>query len=352
MKPKNSHFLLFILPALFLISCQKEYGYYDESRLKIVADLASALAGFEEQNEGDFILDEDHAVRVNYFVYDAAGNLCADAAEYASDYYQSKVHYFDGFPLGDYTLIVATDVVKRVGKSKSYASAYWDFAGVDRLSSFVVNGLDEMDTMGERLLTLTTERFSINGRRKTQRVSINVEPVTAMICTTFLDIFHWDKHTVPGEHSNRLYNYFDLSYKHDYNIVSFNPSRDGYPWLFGESTTEFDYYLIDRIYPDNVDSKSTKSIYGFHAVLPGKYNFTGYGEYTFGGNETTYSSQTRTSGTVNVEPGMMYYVDFDIEDWEVDFEGSAYSRSERPVMDNMQANRRDEIHGSNVRHRP
>jgi len=348
---KKTLFVTIGLTALLLASCQKEYGYYSTSRLKVVAGLESAIAHFEEQNEGDLVPDDDHAVRVNYFVYDADGNLYADASEYANDYYQTKVHYFDGLPLGDYTLIVATDVVKRVGKSKSYISAYWDFVGVERLASFGVNGLDEMDIMGERLLTLTTERFSINGRRKTQRVNIDVEPVTAMICTTFLDIFHWDKNVVPGEHANRLYNYFDLSYKHDYNLVSYNPSRDGYPWLFGESTTEFDYYLIDRIYPDNVDSK-TKSIYGYHAVLPGRYNFTGYGEYKFSGNETVYSHQTRTSGTVEVEPGRMYYVDFDIEDWEVDFEGSAYSRGERPVTDNIQANRRDEIHGSYIRHRP
>ena len=341
-----------ILCLLVLASCQKEYGYYSSCRLKVVTDLSTAISHFEEQNEGDLTPDKDHAVRIKYFLYDADGNLFADVSEYANDYYTySKVHSFENVPLGEYTLIVATDVVERTGNGKyAYAHVYWEYEGVDHLSTFNVRGEDRMDIMGERLLTLTKTDVSITGRRTSQRVRISVEPVTAMVCTTFLDVFHWDKNVVPGEHANRIYNYFDLSYRHNYDVVTYNPSPGAYPWQFSESTTEFDYYLIDRLYPDNLESKNVKNIYGFHAVLPGDYSFTGYGEYTFSGNPTSFSNQTRTSGTAHFEAGGMYYVDFDIEDWSVALEGTAYSRSSEARFDttNTHRNNTHELHRSNL----
>lgn len=335
-----------LFAALLVTSCQKEYGYYSTSRLKVVVDLTDALNGLDEQNEGDFVLDEDHAVRVQLFLYDTQGHLYADQYDYVDGYYHTKTYYFENVPLGDYTLIVATDVVERTGAGKSaFTQVYWDFQNKDRLAAFTVVGLDQMDIMGERLLTLTEEGVSINGRRNSKRVSIDVEPVTAMVCTTFLDIFYWDKNVLNGERANRIYNYFDLSYKHDYNVVTFDPSRNDYPWAFSESTNEFDYYLIDRIYLEKLDAKKVKNIYGYHAVLPGIYGFTGYGEYTFGGSGDSYSNQTRTSGSIRMEPGRMYYVDFDIKEWEVNLEGASYTRA------NPQERSRNEVHGSDVRHR-
>lgn len=333
----------FLFATLLLTSCQKEYGYYSSSRLKVVVDLTDAVNRLDEQNEGDFELDKDHAVRVQLFLYDASGNLYADQCDYVDGYYHTKVYRFENVPLGEYTLIAATDVVERMGSGKSnYAEAYWNFDGLNHLATFMVRGLDQMDVMGERLLTLTEAGIAITGRSTSQRVSIDVEPVTAMVCSTFLDVFYWDKNPIKGE--RRIYNYFDLSYKHDYNVVTYNPTRKGYPWEFSESTTEFDYYLLDRIYPDKLKS-NVKNIYGYHAVLPGNYGFTGYGEYTVGSDENVYSDQTRTSGTVRMEAGGMYYVDFDIKEWEVNLEGAAYTRA------NPQERTRNEVHGSDVRHR-
>ena len=359
MKKSLISFSLFLITlSLLFTSCQKEYGYYSSSRLKVVADLTDAVYELDEQNEGDFVLDKEYALRVQYFLYDAHGNLFADASELVDGYYHTQVYRFEDVPLGDYTLIVSTDVVLQKGKN-SYEPFFWSFEGVDRLSTFTVRGLDQMDVMGERLLTLTEREVTVNGRRSTQRVSLDVEPVTAMVLSTFLDVFYWDKNVVSGERGNRIFNYFDLSYKHDYNVVTYNPSRKEYPWLFSESTTEFDYYLLDRIYPDKLDAKNVKNIYGYHAVLPGSYNFTGYGEYTFGGSGDVFSNQTRTSGSGRFEPGGMYYVDFDIKEWEVNLEGTAYSRAARQAGEGPTVKRsdiysqsfKDEIHGSNVRHR-
>ena len=337
--------LTLLFAVLLLCSCRKEYGYYSSVRLKVVVDLTDAVYGLDEQNEGDFVLDDEYALRVKYFLYDAHGNLFADESEYVDGYYHTQVHRFENVPLGDYTLIVATDVVERTGGKYGYASLYWEYEGVDHLESFTVRGLDQMDVMGERLLTLTKKGVSITGRRETQRVGMDVEPVTAMICTTFLDIFYWDTNVWPGERGSRFFSYFDLSYEHDYNMVTYNPSRKDYPWLFSESTNEFDYYLLDRIYPDKVDAKKVKNIYGYHAVLPGIYGFKGYGEYTYGGGGDTLSIQTRTSGSVRMEPGEMHYVDFDIAAWLVNLEGAAQSRAI------PQERSKNEVHGSDIRHR-
>lgn len=348
--------LVLSLATLLLASCQKEYGHYAYSRLKVVVDLTDAINSFEEQNEGDLTPDRDHAVRVTYFVYDADGNLYADVSEYADDYYHTKTHNFDDVPLGEYTVIVATDVVERTGNGKySYAPVYWEFDGVDHLSTFTVRGTDRMDIMGERLLTLNEAGVSVNGRRKTQRVSFDAEPITAMVCATFFDIFHWDKSVVDGEHANRIYNYFDISYSHNYDVITYQPTRNGFPWQFSESTTEYDYYLIDRLYPDKVDSNTTKNIYGFHAVLPGSYSFTGYGEYTFSGKSTVYSHQTRPSRNARLEAGGMYYLDFDIEEWTINIEGTAYSRSgetPRPAQENSITNDTHGVHRSNLPSHP
>ncbi|MBR4433842.1 MAG: hypothetical protein IKS80_04975, partial [Bacteroidaceae bacterium] len=76
----------FLFATLLLTSCQKEYGYYSSSRLKVVVDLTDAVNRLDEQNEGDFELDKDHAVRVQLFLYDASGNLYADQCDYVDGY--------------------------------------------------------------------------------------------------------------------------------------------------------------------------------------------------------------------------------------------------------------------------
>ena len=328
MKKNLIYLLLFSL--LLFTSCRKEYGYYDYTRLNINLDLRGAIDGFEETNEGDFLPTEGQSIRVQFFLYDAFGQLVNRQEKSTNDYYTTITCNLERLALGDYTLITTTDLL--VKKDGTLQPTYWEFTGTNSLNTFTARGLDAMDSMGERLLTLTREEFTIDGRRQTKKLNLIAEPVTAMICVTYFDIFHWDNNIVGNDSDYRIYSYFDVNYNHDMNEARYTGGHTGQPWTFRE-TTDYEYYILDRIYPNDLQSLDVSSIYGYHALLPGKYSFRGYGEYSMRGQTDIYPDETRPSVQLNVESGVQYYVDYDIKNWTISFEQSNLTRAETDGTD-------------------
>lgn len=309
---------LLVIPLLFL-SCAKEEGHYSNSRLKVNVDLDEALLDLEEVNEGDFTLDSKHRIRVQNFLYTANGVLIDVLTDHCEQYYEYPTFRFENLPLGQYILLTATDILERDGKS--YEPVFWEFLGTKSLDSFSVRGTDRMDSMGERMLTLTMSHVNIDGRRKSVSLDVDVEPVTALVCNTFFDVFYWDDHTVEGERRNRIYNYFDISYDHDYNTVTYDPKASTGLWSYSVTGTESDFYTLDRIDPNQLDKMGASSIYGFHALLPGEYKFSGYGEYKFSNfTDEIFTDETRATGGIMLRPGRQYYLDFDIKEWSLTYQ--------------------------------
>lgn len=326
---KKIFLILALLSTTIFLSCQKEYGYYDHCSLNVNVHLSSVLHDFEEINEGDFTLDDKHAIRVQSFVFDNAdGSLVDMQDDIAHQYDESLRFHFEEMPLGEYTIIVATDVLEGAS-SKSLTPTYWEFTGLSNLSTFAVNALDHLDIMGERLLTLTQDNVSITGRRKRASSSIYAEPVTALICSTFYDIFYWDSHTVGNEHMNRQYNYFDINYPAGCNQVRYLSNRKINKWQYvaAEPDKDTECFVLDELYPNDFAGQGVSNIYGYHAVLPGEYCFRGYGEYQLNGHSKDYPDETRPSTSLYVEEGRQYYVDFDISTWSVTFDGGYINHS-------------------------
>jgi hypothetical protein len=323
---KKNNIIYFLLSAALLFtSCAKEYGYYEYTRLNIDLDLQGALGNFEEINEGDFLPTKDQRIRVQFFIYDTSGHLVNHQERTANDYYTTIECTLERLGLGDYTLIVATDLLEK--KEGVFLPGYWEFTGTNTLNTFTAKGLDAPDAMGERLLTLTREEFTIDGRRKSKNVQLIAEPVTAMVCVTYFDIFYWDKNIVGNDPDYRIYSYFDVTYDHDMNEAQYVGGHTGLPWAFRETTNNA-FYILNRIYPDHLSGLDISSIYSYHALLPGKYSFRGYGEYSFRGRTDIYPDETRPSSQLYVEPGCQYFIDFDIEAWTITFEESTLTRAE------------------------
>ena len=327
----NKKLILFFLSGtLLFISCRKEYGYYENMRLNIDLGLQDALYGFEEITEGDFTPTKNQCLRAQFFIYDDAGQLVIRQERTVADYYTTVECDLERIDLGNYTLITATDMLETV--DGTLQPIYWDFTGTGTLSTFTVTGLDALDTMGERTLTLNRTEFTIDGRRKAKSLYLNAEPITAMICVTYFDIFHWDKNLVGGESNYRIFSYFDITYDHDMNEVCYACDQRNQSWIFREATDN-EYYILDRLVPDNLGDVST--IYGYHALLPGKYSFRGYGEYSYRGMRVVYPDETpRPTSQLSVQSGRQYYVDFDIKEWTIAFEESTATRTAEGVSTN------------------
>lgn len=328
---KNPIFLL-LSTALLFASCAKEYGYYEYTHLNMSLDLRGALGNFEEVNEDDFLPTKDQRIRVQFFIYDAAGKLVSRQEEVATDYYTTVSCKLERLELGDYTLIASTDLLDK--SEGAFLPSYWEFTGTSKLNDFTVKGLDALDEMGERLLSLTREEFTINGRRKSKSLYLKAEPVTAMMCVTYYDIFYWDDHKEVRDPDVRIYSYFDVNYDHDKNEVRYAREQIGLPWKFYETTTD-KFYILDRIYPDKLSGQGISSIYGYHALLPGKYGFYGYGEYSFKGEKEIHPDETKSTVEMNVEPGNQYYIDFDIANWTISLEDSYRTRAEGNVRNSQ-----------------
>ena len=282
-----------------------------EKLISLNVNLATALDGLTEECEGDFTLQDPYYIRVQCFIYDEAGNLeCSNKA--VAGQYADKVIFKFGLLNGDYTAIVTTDLIDS-DNADSYSQAYWEYSGTQQLSTFAVEGQDVCDIMGERLLTLTATKLHVQNDAS---VAIDVQAVTAMIDLMFMNIHYADDYLIDGEAQN--YIYYDVSYPHDFNYVRFTRlSSNGLPWSF-EATGESDYYILNWIDPREFEADN---IYGFHAVLPGAYKFTGYGEYTVEGDEETILSvETAPSNMVTVYSGLQYYLDVDLgEAWQTSF---------------------------------
>lgn len=328
----KKHLLPLLIIALLLASCQKEEGHYRNCSLRVHVNLNTAFDGLLETNEGDFMLDDKHAIRVQNFLYDVNGTLVGVVDEKAEQYTEYPTYRFDNLDNGDYILVTATDVMEREGKA--YRPVFWEFLGTKSLSTFTVHGTDRMDSMGERMLTLTMSYVTVNGRRPRVSLDVDVEAVTALVCNTYFDIFYWDDHTVGDERRNRIYSYFDISYDHDYNTVTYSPGQKGTVWAYSVSGTESDYYTLDRIDPNKLHDMGVQNIYGYHALLPGDYAFVGYGEYKFSSfSSELFTDETRPTGLVQLRPGRQYYVDFDVKDWCVTLDAANTRSTDVPAGD-------------------
>lgn len=322
---KKSILFLLLSTLILCTSCRKEYGYYEYTRLNIHLDLNGAKGNFEEVTEGDLVPTQNEKVRAQFFLFDAAGQLVSHQEQTADNYSNSLKSTLERLELGDYTLITATDMLEKDGNN--WEPRYWEFTGTNSLNTFTVKGRDAIDSMGERLLTLTREEFTIDGRRQTKNLYLTAEPITAMVCVTYFDIFYWDKNIVGNDPDYRIYSYFELNYPHDMNEVSYTGGRLSSPWSCREAT-DFEYYILDRIYPNQLNDLNISSFYSYHALLPGKYSFRGYGEYNFRGHSDVYPDETRPTTQLTVESGMQYYIDFDIKSWTASFEESTVTRAE------------------------
>lgn len=325
MKKSTLYLLLSVL--VLCSSCRKEYGYYDYTRLNVNLDLKGVIRTCVENTEGDFVPTQDQCIRIQFFLYNAAGQLVNHQETSASSYQTTTDYRLERLESGDYTLIATTDVLER--KEGSFFPTYWAFNGTSNLSTFTASGLDAMDSMGERMLSLTRTQFTIDGRRKAKSLYLDAMPATAMVCVTYFDIFHWDNNIVGNDPDYRIYSYFDVTYEHDMNEACYTGGGE-LCWSYRE-TTNNEYYILDRLYPDNISSLNISSLYSYHALLPGKYSFRGYGEYNFRGQTECYPDETRPSQQLNVQSGYQYYIDFDIKNWTIAFEQGGPTYLEAPA---------------------
>lgn len=317
---KKYYLLTLLFVSLLFASCQKEEGHYSTCRLKVNVYLSDVLAHLEELNEGDFQLDSYYKIRVQSFLYDSQFKLVDVQDDYLSQYDYMTTLKFDNLDLDEYTIITTSDVVEKNNKR----SLFWDFKGTKELNTFTVIDLDKMDVMGERMLTLTESHASIRGRRATQSISVDVEPVTAMVCATFHNIFHWDENFFPGDYERRIYDYLDITIPERNNTITYVEDTRSYPWEFSCTGNTAAYYGIASLTPtDDMKTKGLTDIYGYHAVLAGQYDFIGYGDYhhELHHEQTGYTS-TPSTGRCILEAGRQYYLDFYIDSFRLEYEPS------------------------------
>lgn len=316
-----THTIIFCTSLLLLTACHRHEDYNTPRTVDVTLSLNSVLSNFQAINSGDFTLSNDYRVRVQAFVYNLDGDfVCSDDAIVRQ--FTGGVRFQFSLPKGDYTLITTADVIKGVS-TDNYSMAYWEYRRTEKLETFSVYGQDAVDYMGERTLALNSTYFTVN--RADETIRVDATPVTAMISLYFYDIFYWD--TTPFNGETQLFYYFDVSYQNDYNKVSYSNAlsdRDN-PWLISEVPTDAEYFILNSIRPDDFwsedETQRYDNIYSFHAVLPGTYQFKGYGEYKIdGGNdEEWFSDETEASSTVRVKSGQQYNLDFDIKAWTTTF---------------------------------
>lgn len=340
----SKKFILYtcLLSSFLLLqtSCRRHGEDYNTPRdVDITVSLNSVLSHFQVINTGDFSLTEDYRVRVQAFLYNIDGDL-VDIQEAIARQFMGSIRFLFTVPSGDYTVITTADVIKGTS-ADNYSLAYWEYRRTEKLETFSVYGQDAVDYMGERTLALNTTDFTVD--RQNTAIRISASPITAMISLYFYDIFYWDTNKYNDE--IQLFYYFDVTYPNDYNKVSYSSAladREN-PWLISEIPSDSEYFILNSIHPDDFwdedASKKYDNVYSFHAVLPGTYQFKGYGEYKIeGGNpDEWFSDETEPSNTVRVVSGNQYNLDFDVKAWTTTFSLAKTQTTTRSAENGLQS---------------
>lgn len=330
---------IYLLCILLMLTACRRHGedLNTPKDVDITVSLNSVLSGFQPINTGDFSLTDEYRVRVHAFLYNAEGDIVA-ADQALTRQFMGSVRFGFSLPAGDYTIITTADVIKGTS-TDNYLQSYWEYRRTEKIETFAIYGQDAVDYMGERTLVLNTTDFSVS--RSNVSLRINATPITAMISLYFYDIFYWD--TTPVDNETQLFYYFDVPYPNDYNRVTYSTAladREN-PWLISEIPSDAEYFILNSIHPDdfwNEDSSQRyDNVYSFHAVLPGTYQFKGYGEYKVeGGNDDEwFSDETTPSNTVRVTSGQQYNLDFDIKAWTTSFSQAQAKTSTRSAENSL-----------------
>ncbi|MDR1556843.1 MAG: hypothetical protein LBS88_07435 [Tannerellaceae bacterium] len=142
-------------------------------------------------------IDDGSHVRVNFFIYDADGANVYESTQIVDDFSKS-VEIKNSLKPGDYTLVVAADMVENTGDKIEFAC--WEFKNTDDLENLRIV---DLQYNGFKYKAMGVSKSTIN-LEKAESVKINVEPVGALITFYFSNLYvseiaylyyTWDKNS-------------------------------------------------------------------------------------------------------------------------------------------------------------
>lgn len=289
---KKILFLAVMAVVAFFASCSNkeiEVGY----ALNVKVDPSEVVAPFVPWNTGDLdACPSGNVLRVHVFAYNAEGVLKGSAVSYINNYgsiASADLH----LPVGMYTLIAVTDVVK--GTAQKTSTEYWSFSGEDNITSLKVSKTQWIANQ-RGILGVASGKLNVTS----QNSSFLMKPKAAgaLIVSAMYNIHHYSV------------NEYQLAVNRNSDFLSFS-SEGTYIPSVKNNNNSFDWriHLVD---PKNYADYNGAYAYAF--LLPvSNMGFRYEYKYTSGG--TTQRGYTG-SITLTLKAGEEYLMELDMYDSE------------------------------------
>ena len=244
---KKILFLAVMTVVAFFASCSNkeiEVGY----ALNVKVDPSEVVAPFVPMNAGDLdACPKGYMLRVHVFAYNAEGVLKGSAVSYINNY-GSKASVDLHLPIGKYTLITVTDVIK--GTAQNITLEYWKISGEENISSLKVSETDYISHQ-RGILGIANGQYNVT----TQNATYTMTPKAAgaLIVSLIRNIHQYSSVT-----------YYELDVNRNSDYLSFNSDGD-YLVAVKNNNNSFDWRLSTL---EPADYPDYNGIYDYIFLLP------------------------------------------------------------------------------------
>ncbi len=245
---KKYIFLLAITIVAILTSCTND----DITISKIITvkvDPSHVITPFPEEWPGELeSFDTSFKLRVRLLIYDKDGLLAYSDSTFLENY-KKEMSISQPLPLGTYTVIATTDIVKISGSTIS--AEYWNLYEKDNINNASIKYTDDYSALGKyRILGVTSQKVEITG--DSQSLTLYPTPAGALIRTYYFNVVGYTN-----------VSYFALWTNRGCSMMTFD--SNGTPKMIPENNNnEYDFLC------SAVDAKkaSGNELYSWHFIFP------------------------------------------------------------------------------------
>ncbi len=286
---KKILYLAVMIVVAFFASCSNkeiEVGY----SLNVKVDPSEVVAPFKPWSAGDLdACPEGYMLRVHVFAYNSEGVLKGSAVSYVNNY--GSIASVDlHLPIGAYTLLAVTDVIK--GTEQNTSTEYWSFSGQENITTLKV-AKTQWISYSRGILGIANIQQTVSS----QNLSLTLKPKAAgaLIISHIWNLHYYNTVSEYQLLVNRNSDFMSFSTDGSY-MPSIKNNNNSYDWRI---------HLVDV-----ADYKNYTGAYAYCFLLPvSNMGFRYVYTYTDGG---TKKRGTTGAITLTLKAGEEYLMELDM----------------------------------------